>query len=181
MEVEAKIIQFLQSNASAEWIIFFMSFTLFAGFAGLLFFGLIIFLKDKKLSFIFALSYGFTALFNLILKTLIQRPRPYDSFDGIANFGQETGYSMPSSHSAIAAMTAVFITYLAFKTSKSWAIRVLTIIVMVLFVATIALSRMVLGVHYISDTAVGVVEGITIGLIGIKVDSSIKIMRKPTE
>lgn len=181
MEVEAKIIQFLQSNASSGWIVFFMSFTMLAGFAGLLFFGLIIFLKDKKMTISFALSYGFTALFNLILKTIIQRPRPFDSYSGIFNYGQEDGYSMPSSHSAIAAMTAVFLSYLAFKKSKSWTVRILTIVVMTLFVAMIALSRMVLGVHYISDTAVGIVEGVAIGLIGIKADSSIKIVHEKSE
>lgn len=177
MESEAKIIQFLQSNASGGWIIFFMSITMLAGFAGLLFFGLIIFLKDKKMSIFFALSYGFTALFNLVVKMIIQRPRPFDSYSGIFNYGQEDGYSMPSSHSAIAAMTAVFISYFAFKHSKSWTVRIMTIILMTLFVALIALSRMVLGVHYISDTAVGIVEGVVIGLVGIKADNSIKIVK----
>ncbi len=183
MLVEAKIIEFLQSNASVGWIAFFKNFTMLASILGLVVFAIIIFCKDKKLSFWFILTFGFVALFNLCIKYIFKRPRPFDSYDYIFNFGNEKGYSMPSSHSAIAGMITVFICYLAFKYSKSIAIRVLTIIVMVLFTAMICLSRMVLGVHYLTDTIAGVAEGVLIGFASIKsyMEISKRIKVRPTE
>lgn len=171
MNVEAKIIIFLQSNATPGWITFFMFATALASVAGLVLFAGIILIKDKRLSLVYAITFGGVALFNLIIKNIVRRPRPFDTFSDILNLGQESGFSMPSSHSALAGMTAVFMCYFAFKYSKSWWVRSLTIVVMVLFVLLIALSRMVLGVHYISDTAVGIAEGVAIGVVGIKINS----------
>lgn len=183
MLMEAKLIEFLQSNASVGWIAFFKNFTMLASILGLVVFAIIIFCKDKKLSFWFVLTFGFVALLNLCIKHIIKRPRPFDRYDFIYNFGNESGYSMPSSHSAIAGMIAVFICYLAFKYSKSLTIRVLIIVVMTLFTAMICLSRMVLGVHYLTDTIVGVTEGVIIGLVSLRayVVLSKKIKVKPTE
>ena len=50
MYFEAKIIEFLQSNASMGWVRFFTYFTSLASIVGLVFFGLIIFNKDKALA-----------------------------------------------------------------------------------------------------------------------------------
>lgn len=183
MVIEAKIIEFLQSNASVGWIAFFKNFTMLASFLGLVFFGIIIFCKDKKLAFWFLLTFGFVAVFNLCIKHIVQRPRPFDAYATILNFGNESGYSMPSSHSAIAGMIGVFMCYLAFKYSKSGWLRALTIICMTLFVAMICLSRMILGVHYLTDTIAGVCEGVLIGLLSIKGYSTLMkaFKNKPTE
>lgn len=183
MLIEAKIIEFLQSNASVGWIAFFKNFTMLASVLGLVVFAIIIFCKDKKLSLWFILTFGFVALFNLCIKYIFKRARPFDSYDFIYNFGNESGYSMPSSHSAIAGMISVFICYLAFKYSKSITVRVLTIIVMVLFTAMICLSRMILGVHYLTDTIAGVAEGVLIGLASLKsyIELSKVFKNKPTE
>lgn len=178
MKFEAKIILFLQSNATAGWLNFFMFATSFASVVGLIFFAGIIFMRDKKLSLFYALTFGFTSLFNLLVKFIFCRPRPFESYPDIKNFGQENGYSMPSSHSALAAMTAVFICYFAFKQSKSVAIRTLTVCVMTLFVALIALSRMVLGVHYLTDTLAGIAEGVALGFAGIGVYKAAKNPQK---
>ena len=167
MYFEAKIIEFLQSNASMGWVRFFTYFTALASIVGLVFFGLIIFNKDKALALWFALTFAFTAIFNLVLKTIIRRPRPFATYDFILNLGNESGFSMPSSHSALAGMIAVFMCFVALKFGKYKTTKVLTFIVMILFVAMICLSRMMLGVHYLTDTLVGVVEGVGIGLLSV--------------
>ncbi len=182
MVVEAKIIEFLQSNASVGWITFFEIVTSLASFLGLIIFAIIIFCKNKKLSLVYMLSFGFVALFNLCVKHIVKRPRPFDSYSNILNLANENGYSMPSSHSAIAGMTAVFLVFYAFKLTKSKLVRVLTIICMSLFVCLICLSRMVLGVHYLTDTIAGVAEGIVLGLLSLKAYNGLEkaLNNKPT-
>lgn len=167
MQFEAKIIQFLQTNASVGWVQFFTYFTALASFAGLIFFAIIIFTKDNLLSVWFAITFGFTALFNLILKNIICRPRPFDTYGFIMNLGNESGYSMPSSHAALAAVIAVFICFIALKFARKNSTKVMTFVVMTLYVAMICLSRMVLGVHYLTDTIAGVAEGLIIGVASV--------------
>ncbi len=169
MLFEAKLIEFLQSNASLGWITFFEYFTALAGFVGLIVFGLIIFIKDKKLAIWFILTFIFTVLLNLLLKQIIARPRPFESYNFIMNLGNEDGFSMPSSHSAIAGVIAVFICYLSYKNSSSTAVKTLTTVCMTLYAGMIALSRMMLGVHYLTDVLVGLLVGVVIAILSLRV------------
>ena len=164
MLFEAKIIEFLQSNATLGWINFFEYFTAFAGIVGLIVFSLIIFRIDKKYVIWFILTFIVTVVFNLLLKYIISRPRPFEAYDFIMNLGNEDGFSMPSSHSAVAGVIAVFICYLSYKHSSSKAVKILTTIAMSLYAGLIALSRMVLGVHYLTDVIIGLFVGVIIAI-----------------
>ena len=98
------------------------------------------------------------------LKVLIQRPRPYRTVPGVtarkANYragGAEYGsFAMPSGHAA-----------LSFALASSWSLshpRWYVIAPGAAWAASVALSRVWLGVHYPSDILVGALLGTGIGV-----------------
>ena len=84
---------------------------------------------------------------NAILKQVFHRARPSFS-DPLLSL---TTYSFPSGHAAGATLLYGFaIAYLASRVA-SWHWRILGVIAAALMVSAVALSRMYLGVHYLSD------------------------------
>jgi undecaprenyl-diphosphatase len=69
------------------------------------------------------------------------------------------GYSFPSGHAMGSAVACGALAYLAFRAIKSWPLRAAVIAFLYTFVAFVALSRVYLGVHWISDVAAGVSAG----------------------
>lgn len=95
-------------------------------------------------------------LVNVLMKLAFQRARP--SFpDPILTL---TSYSFPSGH--VAAATCFYGVVLAFIFAQveSWRLRVGAAILAALIVALIALSRVYLGAHYLSDVLAAFAEGI---------------------
>lgn len=89
------------------------------------------------------------------LKHLIARPRPLETFHAVV----ETSFSFPSGHATTAAFIFGLIGYLATthttsKTNKRW-----IIILTCLCILLIDVSRIYLGVHYLSDVLVGNIIG----------------------
>ena len=115
---------------------------------------------------------------NMVLKHIIMRPRPYVAWEAILNLGGSTGYSMPSGHANSAMIIAVFISYLAIKHGKSKWTKVCVPIIMSLYFATICLSRIFLGQHYLTDVIAGGCEGIIVALIGIMLYNLVLKKRK---
>lgn len=107
--------------------------------------------RERKVKHIFALwiSYGFSALLSFLLKYLIMRPRPLEAI--IA----ENSYSFPSLHTAIVFSTLPVLGKQFPKLMWFW----------LLFAVLIALSRIYLGVHYLSDLIGGAMLGYGIGLL----------------
>jgi len=106
-------------------------------------------------------------LVNLIvvgfLKELVARPRPANDLAGVkvieADYGYGTEYSFPSGHSALVA--SVFGFYLGIK--KNWVNLLAALMILVM------ISRVYLGVHYLSDVLAGALLGIFIGFVSFKV------------
>ncbi len=99
------------------------------------------------------LSIGISALITKVLKIVILRDRPYLAF-GFDALVESTGSSFPSGHA-----TAVFSTLAVLdkefpKIKWFW----------LAFALLVAFSRMYLGVHYLTDVAVGGIIGLTVGL-----------------
>ena len=165
MSFEVDIIKFLQSGLSTGWLSFFQTITLFGSWLGILIAFIIIFRKKKLMAIVMILTFGFSILLNFVIKNLVCRPRPFETYDFIVNYGGEMGYSMPSGHSVCVAVLAVFLLAFLFQTNKSKTVKALGTIFVFLFTFFVALSRMVLGVHYLTDVIIGLLEGTIISIV----------------
>lgn len=108
------------------------------------------------------------------LKGLFARERP--AFDHLVN---ETYYSFPSGHSMNAATIYPFIAYL-FIEMVPWLKKRQKAVYMVTgcYVLMIGISRMYIGVHYVTDVAAGFAIGLALFLICKKIDEKLSVIRQ---
>ena len=133
-----------------------------------------IFSKNKKTAFIIDLNLIIITIFNLILKNIIQRPRP-EGYRLIA----ESGYSFPSGHSMISMAFYGLIIYMIWKTMKNKKLRNIVCVLITILVTLIGISRIYLGVHYASDVIGGFVVSIAYLIVYVSITKTIlKIERE---
>ena len=95
-----------------------------------------------------------TAVFVLVLKFIIQRPRPEGEWGQV--YRRSDPHSFPSGHAARATMlTAIML--LSGYYWVGW--------IMIAWTILVDISRIKLGVHYLSDIIVGTIIGSIIGII----------------
>ncbi|MEA2339561.1 MAG: hypothetical protein QOE82_3568, partial [Thermoanaerobaculia bacterium] len=94
-----------------------------------------------------AVTAGGGALLNLELKRYFARARP----DVAAMLRRANGYSFPSGHAMGSAVAFGALAYLAFRAIRSWPSKAAVIAFLYTLLAAVALSRVYLGVHWISD------------------------------
>lgn len=88
---------------------------------------------------------------NVILKNIVQRPRPFEEYEAmyriceLANYAPPTGYSMASGHASATMAVAVAL----FMFSKKWGAVAISASIVV------GLTRVALLVHYMTDVLVG--------------------------
>lgn len=157
MDFELDIIHFLQSLRNTFLDFFFESSTILGEEVTLIIvLGYVYWCYDKvageKMGFIIFISLSV----NNLLKVVFQRTRPYLVDSTIENLRPETsqGYSFPSGHTQIASTTFFGLYYLI---KKNW-LLILAIIASTL----VAISRMYIGVHYLTDVLAGLIIGIFI-------------------
>ncbi len=126
--------------------------------------GLILFIK-KKTNYILPLFLTLigTEITVYLLKLLINRPRPPED---IAYY-LEKSLSFPSGHSAIAVASFGFLTYIFLRHMSTWTQKTNILFIGTLIILGIGLSRMYLGVHYLSDVLGGFLIGGLWLIIGI--------------
>ncbi len=108
------------------------------------FFLILAFFTKKRKHTMFLIILTTSTAIGYILKLIVQRSRPY--FFGITNYANSLGYSFPSGHSIVAFA-------LAFYYAKDKSVQAkLNFYGLAMLVA---LSRVVLGVHYLSDVIAG--------------------------
>jgi undecaprenyl-diphosphatase len=90
------------------------------------------------------------------IKFIVRRRRPEGEWGGI--YRNTDPHSFPSGHAARAFMIAV----LAIGLGPGWAGLLLTV-----WAPLVALARVAMGVHYVSDIVAGALLGIVVGLIGL--------------
>ena len=169
MIFEQNIIEFLQGNLSPTWVSFFMLLTYFGSFIGFIITFFITLRKDFRFTFSFVLIFISAHILNRILKIIIARERPFQVNTNIINFGKEDGYSFPSGHSLSAGIYATFLIYMIIKSKFNRIDKILGAFTVVLFLFAVMLSRMVLGVHFLTDVIVGAIVGIMFAIISILV------------
>ena len=173
MEFEYDIIKFFQSNATPGWLTFFQCVTMLGSFLGFFITLIIIVIKNRKQTISLIVAFALGSLINHILKALIRRSRPFDSYVDIINYDSESGFSMPSGHSLCAGIFATYLIYTLFiSTRDKWA-RVTGTVAISLFPCLVILSRMFLGAHYLTDTIAGLALGVIFAIITIVVNNII--------
>lgn len=106
------------------------------------------------------------AVLNVVLKLLIQRPRPVGF-----RLVEESGFSFPSGHSMVAAAFFGLIVWLLWRYERDRRRKVFFSAVFSLVIVAIGVSRIYLGVHYASD----VVGGFCAALIWLAVYTRIAV------
>lgn len=168
MSFEIKIIEFLQSGRSAFFDTTFKMITMLGSVLGVLTVSLLFLFKKRKLFFWYLFSYAMAAVLIWILKDQIQRVRPYNATDSILCIGGEsTDFSFPSGHSACATAIAIFVGYALFTSYKKIGTRVGIVLGCGLFVGLVGLSRMYLGMHYLTDVLAGIAISAAFCALGI--------------
>lgn len=165
MEFEVNLIKFLQTGLSNAWISFFQTVTLFGSWLGIIIAFFVIFYKKKVMALLMLFTIAFASVINYIIKNIVCKPRPFDTYDFIVNYGGEAGFSMPSGHSVCVAVIAIFLCVYAFQVCKTKTLKILASSFVTLLALLVAFSRMVLGVHYLTDVLIGLIEGTIIASI----------------
>jgi len=124
---------------------------------------LVLFKKRKDIIGLLITITG-SMLFDVLGKLLIQRDRP----EGIAVY-HENSFSFPSGHATIAMAFYGFITYYLVKYIRSWQNKINFLFLGITIILAIGLSRLYLGVHFVSDVLGGYLLGFLWLLIGISI------------
>lgn len=121
-------------------------------------------LKNKKISFIITANLGLITIINQVLKFIVKRPRPSDLFLIV-----ETGYSFPSGHSMVSLSFYGLLIYFIYKYFKNKKLKIFLITLFSLIIVLIGVSRVYLGVHFVSDVISGFLLSLSYLIIFIKV------------
>lgn len=117
--------------------------------------GLVLLIKRswRHFLFFFVVSVGGVAL-NLGLKMLVQRARPGDEakFIEVFNYSFELqSYSFPSGHTMRATILFLFLIYLSIYAIRRMSLKVISTIVYIVLLVSVALSRIMLDAHFVTD------------------------------
>ncbi|HJW53885.1 MAG TPA: bifunctional DedA family/phosphatase PAP2 family protein [Burkholderiaceae bacterium] len=93
---------------------------------------------------------------NVLMKHAFQRARPHFEHPLVV----VTSYSFPSGHTAVSTLFYGFLCAWFISTSRSWSATVWAILLAFAMVVIVALSRIYLGAHYLSDVLAAMAEGI---------------------
>jgi undecaprenyl-diphosphatase len=98
---------------------------------------------------------GGGSILTIVLKALIQRPRPAFA----SPIDVEASWSFPSGHALMAMVTYGLVAYLLIVRLHQWRWQVALALASLFLIALIGLSRLYLGVHYLSDVLAGYAAG----------------------
>jgi undecaprenyl-diphosphatase len=159
--LDRKVSQWFHSHANVPLTKAVLVFTHLHGTAGLIILSLFVavfMFSRKEWSWLLTMAVAVPGgmLLNVGLKHVFERARPH--FD--EPLLTLTTFGFPSGHAAGATMFyGVLAAYLISKV-KPWRWRALIAVSAVTLVSLVALSRLYLGVHYLTDVVAGVAEGI---------------------
>src|SRR5699024_2837626 len=152
--------EYWASQNHAAWLTKLMMIVSFIGSSELILLltvifglGLLITRKWRQFFFFFIVSVGVVAL-NLALKVLVHRGRPGEEAKYIDVFNYQfelQSYSFPSGHTMRATIFFMFLIYLAYYFMKRNIAKAISYIVFFLLIIGVALSRVLLDAHFITD------------------------------
>ncbi len=127
----------------------------FIVFFGVLFFAFLVYKRQIWEALFATFVVGSGVLLNLLLKLLIQRPRP--PFAGMV---LEETYSYPSGHAMSSVLFYALVAYLILRATRNRLVSGVVLAGAGTLVLLVSFSRVYLGVHYASDVIAGMVGGI---------------------
>jgi undecaprenyl-diphosphatase len=132
--------------------------SIYGGFLYVAFFtGLFIASFDRdRLLLLTVLSLGITIALTFLIRYIVRRPRPFFMEKGYIPWLND--YSFPSAHASVVFAVAALESWLFLTPLLSTAGIILTILAIGV-ACLIAISRVMLGVHYIGDIVVGALLG----------------------
>ena len=122
------------------------------------------FIKNKKISLSITSNLILITIINQLLKIIIKRPRPSELF-----LITETGYSFPSGHSMVSLSFYGLLIYFIYKYLKNKKLKIFLITILSLIIFLIGISRIYLGVHFVSDVLAGFLLSVSYLIIYIKI------------
>lgn len=169
--MDLKIVEWFQSLSGTlldSIVLFITEFggeTVFLIIAALLFWTV-----NKRFAYRLTMFVLLNVMVNSILKNIIKRPRPFQTDSDVISIGEEThGYSMPSGHATNGTALA-FMLNERYKTYRKWVTPSL-----VTMAILVALSRVYLGQHYLTDVIAGILVTSVVYLVVLKAGPLIKI------
>lgn len=105
---------------------------------------------------LFVVGFAIQATLNVVFKSMFDRERPLEEL----RWQVDKESSFPSGHSTTAAFMYPYITYYLFKMKKQNWLKFTALGVTIVIVPLIMLSRLILGMHYFTDTVAGMSLGL---------------------
>lgn len=147
--IDQFVFESLRFFASDQLTEIFKIITNLGSFWGILIVIFLVFLVNRKVSYICLGASIIQTFLNRVIKAIVRRPRP-----NVDVFIRESNFSFPSGHAmAITCLYGLLIYYL-YKSEIRY--RKLLIVICVLIIVLVSLSRVYLGVHYFSDIIGGI-------------------------
>lgn len=106
--------------------------------------------KKEKIAMLIPTNLVIIALINQILKLIFQRDRPIGY-----RLIEMTGYSFPSGHAMVSMAFYGLLIYIIYHFIKKKSLRITLITINIIIIFLIGISRVYLGVHYLSDVVTG--------------------------
>ena len=126
---------------------------------------LIVFHK-YRFAYILPIHVTISVIFNMILKNIFARPRPE-----MIRLIDEVGFSFPSGHAMVTMVAYGYLIYVVHHYIQQKWLRYSLIALLVFIILSVGLSRIYLGVHYLTD----VLAGYSISLFYLLVVTKMKI------
>lgn len=166
---------FVDNLRNDKMTMFMMIITSFSSAITLLGIIILFFLlsKNKKESLYLSIDIVLIFIINTIIKNIIQRPRP----SGF-NLVTEKSYSFPSGHAMVSTAFYGFIIYLIYKNVKNIKVKYSLIAIVFLLIVLIMISRIYLGVHYLSDTLAGFSFSIAYLMLFVTIIDKYKLLER---
>jgi len=160
LDIDQMVYRWAASMRSQPATLFFLTFTHLGGPIGLAILGLgvaalLLVRKHRGLALYVVITAVMGGLMNLVLKGLFERARP----DLAEALRQAHGYSFPSGHAMGSMIILGSLAYVMARSWGPWRLRSATIALLLASIATVGLSRVYLGVHWISDIGAGFAAG----------------------
>ena len=121
---------------------------------------------NKVYAFKFVLFYVVSYALNIVFKSFIKRPRPWQASGDVINKLQASGYSFPSGHSQSISAISTFVVYDVYKNkNNSKSIKISSLVIAILMCVIVGFSRIYLGQHYLTDVLAGLAIGVAVMLV----------------